>query len=235
MNKRKINLAVVDDHLLFLKSLAVLIRTFVSDAWDFTVTLEACSGRNFLDLLATIPSNEHPDIVLLDFNMPNLDGLGTIRLIRQNYPEIKILMLTMIREDNTVIQTLRAGANGYLFKDIEPATMLYALEAVAEQGSYYSESVAQKLVRNLNAPASSGNTGAHIDVAQLNKRELEFARLCITEMTYSEIARKMSLSARTIDGYRDALFNKLNVRSRVGVVVWALKNGVQEKDGESQQ
>jgi two-component system, NarL family, invasion response regulator UvrY len=134
------------------------------------------------------------------------------------------LALSMYDNENSVIRMMKNGAKGYILKDIDSVEFRRALDSLISKGYYYSELVTGKLVHAVN----------HLDepeqpirsLIMLNDREIEFLKLACTEMTYKEIAEKMFLSARTIDGYRDALFEKLNVKSRVGLVIYAIRSGI---------
>lgn len=164
-----------------------------------------------------------PEIILLDINMPEMDGYETAAWLKSHYPEIKILVLSMYDNENSIIRMLKSGARGYILKDAEPAELKNALDAVAKKGFYYSEFVTGRLIHNIN---SEDDKKTIKNITDLNARELEFLKLVCSELTYKDIADKMCLSARTIDGYRDALFEKLNAKSRVGLVLYAIKNGI---------
>ena len=161
-----------------------------------------------------------PNIVLLDINMPVMDGYATAAWIKTNYPEIKVLALSMYDDEEAIIKMLKNGARGYILKDSHPSELKAAIESLASKGFYYSEMVTGRLMRTImDENGKAGEDG-------LSERESEFLKLAATEMTYKEIAEQMHLSPRTIDGYRDALFEKLSIKSRVGLVLYAIKNGI---------
>ena len=164
-----------------------------------------------------------PDIVLMDINMPGKDGFETTLWLKQNYPFVKVLALSMYDNEQSIIRMLKNGAKGYILKDTDPREFKTALDSVFSKGYYYSELVAGKLIHAVNNLDKSDHG---IQSRALNDREIEFIRLACTEMTYKEIADRMFLSPRTIDGYRDALFEKLNIKTRVGLVMFAIKNGI---------
>ena len=213
----KPSVALVDDHILLRNGLANLIRSF----GEYTVLFEADNGN---DLIRQLKPHSTPDIVLLDINMPDMDGYATSLWLKRNHPEIKIMALSMYDTDNSILRMLKNGVKGYILKDIDPSELKLALESVITKGFYYSDMVTGKLIHTINT----------LDVPEhrvrqmltLNDRELEFLRLVCTECTYKEIAEQMYLSPRTIDGYRDTLFEKLNVKTRVGLVLYALRNGI---------
>jgi DNA-binding NarL/FixJ family response regulator len=212
-----VKVALADDHILLRNGLAGLINGFDG----YTVLFEANNGQ---DLMNTLDTNNLPNLVLLDINMPVKDGFETALWLKQNHPDIKVLALSMYDNEPSIIKMLRNGAKGYLLKDTAPKEFKAALDAVMSKGFYYSEMVTGKLihaVNNMDEPQQQKNS-----FSKLNEKETEFLKLACTEMTYKEIADKMFLSPRTIDGYRDALFEKLNVKTRVGLVMYAIKTGL---------
>jgi len=213
----KSSVALVDDHVLLRNGLANLIRSF----GEYSVLFEARNGN---DLIRQLKPRSLPDLVLLDINMPDMDGYETALWLKRNHPEIRILALSMYDTDNSIIRMLKNGVKGYILKDIEPTELKLALESVITKGFYYSEMVTGKLIHTINTLDMEEHKIRH--VLTLNERELEFLKLACTESTYKEIAEQMYLSPRTIDGYRDTLFEKLNVKTRVGMVLYAIRNGI---------
>jgi DNA-binding NarL/FixJ family response regulator len=212
----KIKVALADDHVLLRRGLASLIDSFD----EYTVIFEADNG---LDFQKKINKDNVPDLVLLDINMPKMDGFTTAQWLKQTFPLIKIMALSMYDNENSIIRMFKAGAKGYILKDCEPHELKAALDSIINKGYYYSELVTGKLIHTINKMEE--NTDVR-NLAQLNEKELQFLKLACTEMTYKEIAEQMYLSPRTIDGYRDALFEKLNIKTRVGLVMYAIKNGI---------
>jgi two-component system, NarL family, invasion response regulator UvrY len=217
MYKSKASVAVVDDHVLLRNGLANLIRSLDS----YAVLFEADNGKDFIEQLK---SHYQPDIVLMDINMPEMDGYETALWLKRNHPGIKVLALSMYDNENSVIRMMKNGAKGYILKDIDSVEFRRALDSLISKGYYYSELVTGKLVHAVNQLDEPEQPIRSL--IMLNDREIEFLKLACTEMTYKEIAEKMFLSARTIDGYRDALFEKLNVKSRVGLVMYAIRSGI---------
>jgi len=209
-------IALADDHVLLRKGLASLVSEL-----GYTVLFQADNGEEFIEKLKT---NSDPDVVLLDINMPKKDGYDTALWLKRNKPDIKILALSMYDDENAIIRMLKNGARGYILKDAEPAELKAAIESVLYKGFYYSEMVTGKLIHTINA--MDEEDGSTKNAFGLNDRELMFMKLIATELTYKEIAEQMNLSPRTIDGYRDALFDKLNIKSRVGLVLFSIKNGI---------
>ena len=211
------NFVLVDDHVLLRNGLANLIESF----GNYKVLFQASNGKAFIEKLKP---NLLPHLVLLDINMPEMDGYETCLWLRENYPEIKVLALSMYDNENAVIRMFKAGAKGYILKDCYPAELKAALHDVITKGFYYSEMVTGKLIHTISILDEKDNSAKN--VIKLNDREINFLKLVCTELTYKEIADKMFLSPRTIDGYRDDLFQKLNVKTRVGLVMYAIKNGI---------
>ena len=154
--------------------------------------------------------------------MPVMDGFKTAHYLTENYPQIKILALTVNDDDESIIKMLRAGAVGYLLKDSETAHLRIALQEVATKGYYHNDLVTNSLMKSIKP--SLVNYSKPIFTFQ--GREEEFLKFACTELTYKEIADRMCLSPRTVDGYRESLFDKLEIKSRVGLVLFAIKNGI---------
>jgi len=159
----------------------------------------------------------------MDINMPEMDGYETCAWLKNNHPEIKVLALSMYDNENAIIRMFKAGAKGYILKDCETRELETALNALASKGFYYSEMVTGKLIHTINTFDDDDDLKSMIKLTDL---EIFFLKLVCSELTYKEIAEKMFKSPRTIDGYRDDLFQKLNIKTRVGLVMYAIKNGI---------
>ena len=205
----KITIGLVDDHQLFLKSLISLIEKFAG----MEIALEALNGERLLARLASMPAV--PDIILLDVNMPVMDGAKTAAVISEKYPAIKLVALSMKDDDTSIINMIKAGCCAYLLKDIHPDELERALWEIYKTGYYNAD------VSNVNYRRLILKTKA--EPAVFTEREMTFLKLACSDLTYRQIAAEMILSERTIDGYREALFEKLNVQSRVGMVLEALR------------
>jgi DNA-binding NarL/FixJ family response regulator len=208
----KITIGIADDHQLFLKSLSILVESFKT----FTILVDALNGEMLLKKLETL--KELPDLILLDVNMPVLDGPATAKVISEKYPRIKLVALSMKDDDTSVINMIRAGCCAYLLKEIHPNELEKALNEIYKTG-YYNADISNLRYRRLL-------THQNEEQVHLSDREKEFLKLACSDLTYRQIADRMHLSERTIDGYRESLFQKLNVQSRVGMVLEALRRGL---------
>jgi DNA-binding NarL/FixJ family response regulator len=188
----------------------------------YSILYEADNGRDFIE---KTQRSALPDVALLDINMPKMDGYETAAWLKQNFPQVKVLALSMYDDDGAIIRMLKSGAKGYILKDSNIADVRTAIESVLAKGYYYSELVTGKLIHSINHLDAPDHASLK-EMLKLNAREVEFLKLACTEMSYKEIAEKMFLSPRTVEGYRDALFEKLHLKSRVGLVLFAIKNGV---------
>jgi two-component system, NarL family, invasion response regulator UvrY len=211
MSKNLIKVAIADDHTVMRKGIATLIDSF----GDVRVILDAVDGEDLLNKLER--ANELPDICVLDINMPVMNGYDTAAAIRAKWDDMKILALSMINEEFSVVRMLRNGANGYIVKDCNPIDLHNALLGVYHNSFYHSELVTSKLLYNLFRNASTAPA--------ITEKEIEFLSYCCTDLTYKQIASKMNISPRTIDDYRDSLFKKLQIKSRTALAIFAIKLG----------
>ena len=216
MNEQKIKVALVDDHILLRNALASLINSF----GDCQVIQLASSGKELVDGMTI---GQIPQVVILDLNMPIMDGFETARWLQENHQEVHVLMLTMYDSELSLIRLLQAGVKGFLKKDIHPEELKFAIQSVVQSGYYYSNHTTGKLV-NLFRNRSDGN--ATLYKAMLTEQEVQFLKLACSDLTYKEVAQKLSLNPRSVDTLRDQLFTKLDVKSRVGLAMVAIKHGL---------
>lgn len=212
MEKHKV--VIVDDHSLFAESLEGLINKFPA----FEVQYIVNNGQELIDMFSK--SNSFPDIILLDINMPVMNGKQTMNWLKINHPHLNVLALSMDDIEETIIQMLRYGAKGYLLKDIHPDELQVALNEVINKGFYYTDRVNDSLIKSLNLEDVEEED---LEIS-LNDREKSFLELACTEKTYSQIADLMFISPKTVDGYRDSLFKKFKVSNRIGLVLYAIKH-----------
>jgi DNA-binding NarL/FixJ family response regulator len=222
--KKAMRLALVDDHKLFRKGLINLIELVCSDC---VILFEADNG---LDLQQKLNKGNEPDILLMDINMPKMDGFATVAWLNDNFPLVKVLVVSMIEKEESIVHMLKLGVKGYLSKDVEPQVLGEALNAIMDKGFYYTDFITGRLIHALNnkdgdKDNDSDNTKNNA-MKLMNDRERDFLQLACSELTYNEIAAKMFVSPKTVDGYRNALFEKFQVKSRVGLVLFAIKNGL---------
>jgi len=210
-------ISVVDDHTMFRKGICALINLFP----NYKVLFDAANGQDFIRQLKP---KHLPDIVLLDIVMPEMDGYATASWIKINYPDIKILALSTMDAETSIIGMIKSGAKGYVLKDAEPSELKQAFDEVLRLGYFYNELVSRKIMQSVNLLADN-KTGIST-FSNLTDRELTFIKLACSEKTYFEIAKEMFVSERTVDGYRDALFKKLEISTRVGLAIYAIKNGL---------
>lgn len=208
----KNTVVVVDDHELLSQAIGSLVDGFD----EFNVLYTCMNGKELLDKFKN-PVNI-PDIVLMDVNMPILNGIETTEQLKIHFPKVKVLALSVEEDDTTILKMLRAGAKGYLLKDVKKIELQKALGEVLKQGYYHTNTVARVLVKSLDEDNKFTTT--------LKEREIEFICHACTEKTYKEIADLMFLSPKTIEGYRNVLFEKLNLRNRTGLVIYAIKNKI---------
>ena len=217
-----INIALVDDHNLFRKGLIKLIN--LGDVEQkYSILFEADNG---FDMQEKLSSRLVPDIILMDIDMPDMDGYTAVSWLRKYHPGIKILIISMFETEETVIRMTQLNVNGYLSKDIEVEDMHRALESIISKGYYFSDTVSAIMARNIR----KGGDPQPARAVAITEVERELLKLACTDLTYDQIAQQMHLSPKTIDGYRDNLFRKLEVKTRVTLVVQALKRGFVQLD-----
>lgn len=210
-------IAIVDDHVL----MADAIANMISQNPKFKISFKAKNGKEIQSKIL-IPGNV-PDLILMDINMPILNGIDSTEWISQHYKDVKVLALTMNDDELSIIRMFRVGARGYLLKDVSSDELFYAIESVLTKGFYYSDFVAPIMFNSLLNKSKESDSQ---NVLELKDKEIEFIQYACTELTYKQIADKMNLSPKTIDGYRDHLFHKLDVKSRVGLVIYAVRKNI---------
>jgi len=209
----KTTIAIVDDHELVAKALSGLVQRYEV----YEVIYEVGNGK---ELINRINLKMIPDIVLLDIKMPEMDGYETALWLKKNHPEVKVVALSMHNEEESVIKMLRNGACAYLLKGCKPRELKQALDEVVQKGRSYNEFVTEKLIKSLN-PETPHNPQELLGIID---REMEFIKwACDGDLNYTEIADKMCVSPRTVDGYRESVFQKMKVKTRVGMVVEAIR------------
>jgi DNA-binding NarL/FixJ family response regulator len=210
---KKFSVVIVDDHTLLSQAIQTMVDTFDK----FKVLYTCKNGQELIDQFS-ISTDNIPNVVLMDINMPIMNGIETTAWIQKNHSNVNVMALSVEDDDITVLKMLKVGAVGYLLKDTEKSVLEKALIEIVENGFYHTKSVTSLLMKSIS--------GSMDEQIVLKDRELQFLKLACTELTYKEIADKMCLSPKTIDGYRNNLFINLNVKNRVGLVMYAIKNKI---------
>ncbi len=216
MSSTVFKIILVDDHILLRDALA----KFIFDFKNCTVLSLAADGN---ELIEQINNGAEPDIILLDLNMPNMDGYEVAKWLKANKPHIKILILTMYDSDVALLRLLQTGVRGFMKKDIHPNRLHEAIISVGNDGYYYCNSSTGKLADFFRVDKFGA---AAYEKAQFTDFEIQFLRKCATELTFKEIAAELNITARVIDACREKLFLKLDVKNRVGLALYAVKCGI---------
>ena len=214
--RKKIKILMVDDHILMRDALAGYINMLD----EYEVIGVASDGNEAIHKLeiGTIP-----DLLLLDLGMPGLGGYETAKFVCANFPKIKVVILTMFDSEISFIRLLRVGAKAFLKKDIEPTDLRKALAYVSEGGYFYGDKEMGKFTEIIR---DSNEQSDLLKKTILSETEIKFLQLASTDLTYKAIADIMEMSPRKIDHFRDNLFAKLDVKSRVGLAMFAIKNAL---------
>jgi DNA-binding NarL/FixJ family response regulator len=212
----KRTIVIVDDHILIANALSSIISNFT----QFEVLYVCENGKDFQEKLKT---KSIPDIVLLDVSMPVMDGFETAKWLKEAHPNISIMALSMQDDEQSLIKMIKNGAKGYMLKNVQPKELENALNSVVEKGHYFPDWATSKIFTSIIDDTIDAKLKTKI-----SDREIEFLKYTTSEMTYKEISEKMFCSPRTVENYRDSLFEKLELKTRVGLAVYALKNGYTE-------
>ncbi|MEM8583362.1 MAG: response regulator transcription factor [Bacteroidota bacterium] len=217
MSNSTIRIALVDDQKLFRSGLHMII----SKVGHFEVVFEAANGLQFFERLAFEPV----DLVLLDVEMPEMNGTDTLIRIKKEQPDVKVIMLTMHESERLISHLMQAGANGFLLKDEDPKVVIDAIEQIMAQGVYFRDYVSQALLQSGRRQQASTKVSQLLQ-AKISDRELQVLRLICQEMTSQEIADQLYISVRTVDGHRRSLQEKTGSRNIAGLVMYAVNNGL---------
>lgn len=210
---RKIQFAIADDHSMLRKGLVRLLQTYGS----FECVFEANNGE---EVQRAMKTTKIPDIMILDVGMSKGNGFETASWLHKNYPQVKILALSMYQDESTILRMIQAGAKGYLTKNSEPEELKFAIETLYEKGAYLPEYLSPKLLSGIQ----NGALQKALDNPTLNEKEKQFLKLLCQELSYQKISEIMFVSPRTIDDYRKRLARKLRVKGRAGLIMYAIKN-----------
>ena len=211
-----IKVAIADDHKIFRKGVVLSLRPYT----NISFVLEAENGD---ELLAGLQEAQ-PDVVLMDLRMPRKDGIETTKAISKQYPDIKVLVLTMYEDERFVSHLMENGANGYLLKSADPSEIRKAIMEVMTKGYYLNNFVNRVLLKKSHARTKS--IPSLNNEVQLNDKEREVIRLLCMEFTASEIAQKMEISPRTVEAIKDRLMERFGTKNTAGLVFFAVKNNL---------
>jgi two-component system, NarL family, response regulator DegU len=215
---KKITIAVADDHALFRKGLVGLLEDFGFVEHVY----EAANGLELIELLKI--ADPLPEIVLLDLRMPVMDGVEATEKIKELFPGIKIIILTMQDDESFILHMIEKGINSFLLKNVEPEELERVIKTLQTREFYFNEKLSDMVVKALY---SKGKKTSSIYYDSLfTEREIEILKLICEELTNQEIADKLNVSKRTIDGHRTSLFEKSGVKNTAGLVIYAVKNGI---------
>lgn len=217
MSDKKINVSVIDDHQLVREGIVKI----VNDIPEFVVTIVASNGK---ELLQELRSNEAPAIALVDIHMPEMDGYETVETLKREYPEIRCISLTLDNSEEAITRTIRAGARAYLRKNCSPRLLRATMNVVQEFGYCQTEEVHNAMVSNPGLRTKSEREREGI-AERITPREMEFLKLVCDakEFTYDQISAQMDISRRTVDHYRTELFEKFEIKSKAGLVLFAYR------------
>jgi DNA-binding NarL/FixJ family response regulator len=216
-----VKLAIADDHALFRRGLVQIIGQHP----NLTFVLEATNGQELIDELEKIMPDV--DLVLMDLQMPIMDGIKATELLKIKYPDLKILVLSMHDEDHFVTHLMELGANGYLLKDSDPEEVERAIFTIMKDEYYYGDFLNRVMHRRMIRKTAVREPSRFANViVNLSEREEEVLKMICDGLTNVEIAEKIFLSPRTVDGHRIRIMDKVGVKNTAGLVVFAVKNKI---------
>ncbi len=215
-----IKVAIADDHKIFRSGVINTLTPYE----NINVVFEAEDGEHLLQIM----QEQQPDVILMDLKMPKMDGIQATIKVREKYPHVKIIILTMYEDDNFIVHLVENGANAYLLKNSEPEEIYEAICTTYEKGFYFNENVNLALLKKVLHKNKQQFKPTFKNEVQLTDRELEVLKLICGEQTTQEISEQIYLSPRTVEGLRQKLLEKLGVKNTVGLVLYAFRNGLIE-------
>lgn len=213
--KKKITIGIAEDHDLVRQGLVMLL----DDEDELEVKCEASNGEELLECL----KQNKTDVILMDLDMPVLNGLQTLKIIRKKYPSLKVIMLSMYYSDDFISQCIKEGARGFLPKNCSIEKVVDAIYAVHEQGYYFDDKVSKALLLKI---INDDNFNPTFSQDTLSAREKEVLELICEEKNNNEIAELLCISNRTVDTHRQNILKKTNAKNTAGIVIYAIKNGI---------
>jgi DNA-binding NarL/FixJ family response regulator len=214
----KATVAITDDHILLRNGLANLLQEL-----GYNVLFQADHGKQMMEQFKIHPA---PQVMLMDINMPQMDGYQATKWLKENHPSVKVLVLSMLDDETSVIRMFQNGAKGYILKDCHPDELEAAIESLILKDFYHSEMISGKLISAIHHLDDNNSTLPRTQQLHLTDKEKEFLKWACTELSYKEIADRMGLSPRTVENYRESLQEKLDCKGRIGLVLWAIRQGI---------
>lgn len=215
-SSQPIRLLIADDHEMLREGFHTMLRKHK----EIEIAGEASNGIELLELAEKLK----PDVIITDIKMPKMDGIEATRILSDKYPQIGIIAFTMYEEESLIVDMLEAGAQGYLLKSASKTEILEAINAILDQKSYYCRETTSKLAQLI--AKSKFNPHKKFPQQVFNKREKDIIRLICEELSNKEIATQLNLSIRTVEGYREKIQEKMQVKNTAGIVVYAIRKGI---------
>ncbi|TDO28566.1 response regulator transcription factor [Sediminibacterium goheungense] len=211
----KVKIGLVDDHAITRRG----IRTLLEINKQFQVIVEASNGK---ELLSQLESGSLPDVIILDLSMPKMSGFDVIREIHTLYPSVKIFIFSLYQSEDVILNAIYQGACGYLPKSADPSILESAIKSVVDFGFYIPINIKKKYSDLIKMRNQKGFQGKQL----LTEKEIQFIKLACTNLTYKEISIKLSVQPKTLENYRDSVFQKLGINNRAALTFYAIENGI---------
>ncbi|WP_158800344.1 response regulator transcription factor [Pedobacter sp. L105] len=211
----QINIGIIDDQLLFRKGMIALLEK----QEGFNILWEAGSGSHAMELLKEL--NENTDILLLDLNLPGMNGMEIMKLVKERYPLLKVIILSIHEEERFIIRLIELGANSYIVKSASPEEVEKTIRLTIEKGFYFNDNITKVLFNNFNGARKRTSL-----TTDFTKREEEILQCICEELSTKDIAKKLFISERTVEGHRNSLILKTSVKNTAGLVIYAIKNNL---------
>ncbi|MDB5198770.1 MAG: two component transcriptional regulator, LuxR family [Chitinophagaceae bacterium] len=213
-----IDVILADDHEIFRDGFAVMLNKIP----EINLVGEASNGEELIRLMRTLK----PEVIVTDIKMPKMDGIEATKQIKKEFPTVGIIALSMFDEEDLIVDMLEAGAKGYLLKNAHKNEIIAAVKSVYKDEPYYCRDTTDKLAQMI--AKSSFNPYKKIEKPEFSKKEIDIIRLICQECSNKEISNQVSLSKRTVEGYREKILEKINAKNSIGIVVYAIKNKIFE-------
>lgn len=210
-------IGIVEDHRIMLEAYKIALK-------DFECVIEAFNGREMIDKIEELNKNSFPDLLIVNINMPIMNGFEAIQWLKSNHPNIKIVVVSSLNDDDTILRMIKLGANSYLIKsEVTYEELNHAISEVIKNGSYYTNKVTEIIVKSFQ---NSNLTETERKILTLTEKEITVINLICEELSSLEIAERLDLSPRTVETFTQKILSKLNVKSRVGIAIFAERHGL---------